>query len=185
METIADPEDTYALFSNPEFVKVMERCNIELEQGGTVDLGGEMMGDIGAEAVVSAIMGKYAKMSHLLCKMLTLFCAPGEESCTDLNVEMNEIGDEGCEAIAKLLFRNKSLATLNMNNNKIGAKGARAIAEALSDEHCSLKVLEFEQNEFKTVGARTLAVALRNNESLEILCLNWNKIASAGKIFAK
>jgi len=164
MDPISD--NAYALFSNPDFVSVLDECSAQLEKNsGEVQFSGELIGDVGAEAIVSGIIG--------------------DDRCKELNLEMNEIGDHGCVAIAKLLLENKSLECLNLNNNQIGPRGARRIAEVLSVSECKLKVLEFEQNDFKTIGAREIAVSLQKNESLEILCLNWNRIKSAGKIFAK
>jgi Ran GTPase-activating protein 1 len=49
---------------------------------------------------------------------------------TELELGVNEIGDEGAKAIAEALKVNAVLTTLSLWNNSIGDEGATAIAQA-------------------------------------------------------
>ena len=49
-----------------------------------------------------------------------------------LNLDGNQLGDEGAEAIAAMLRTNRSLTKLSLEgNNKIGDAGKKAVREAV------------------------------------------------------
>jgi len=47
------------------------------------------------------------------------------------SLEDNKIGDEGANAVATALEKNRSLESLSLEGNNIGDKGAKAMAAAL------------------------------------------------------
>ena len=46
-------------------------------------------------------------------------------------LDTNNIGDEGAEALAKLLIANPAITSLNISGNNVGDKGAIALGEML------------------------------------------------------
>lgn len=110
---------------------------------------------------------------------------------TTLNVEGNNIGDEGAKALAantilislnigynqvgvkgaKALAANTTLTTLNVGGNFIGDEGAKALAD-----NATLITLNVETNKISDNGARALAT----NITLTTLYLNNNLIGAEG-----
>ena len=65
------------------------------------------------------------------------------------------------------------------DTHQIGNTGARILAKALKNNQ-TLQVLDLECNEIGSAGAQALAKALENNQMLQVLNLTWNQIGSAG-----
>ena len=88
-------------------------------------------------------------------------------SLTDLNLNGNQIGDEGARAIARLT----SLSSLHLAGNQIGDEGAQAIAQLTS-----LSTLSLAYNQIGDKGARAIA----RLTSLTDLNLTDNQIGDEG-----
>ena len=82
---------------------------------------------------------------------------------TTLNLERNDIGDEGAKALAE----NSTLTTLDLFHNGIGAEGAKALAE-----NSTLTTLNLYTNGIGDEGAKALA----ENSTLTTLDLGGNGI---------
>lgn len=88
-----------------------------------------------------------------------------------------DLGDDGAEALAGVLFTNTSLLVIQLAGNSISNAGAKAIAEALT-VNTSLLSLDLARNNITDVSA--LANTLRFNETLRSLNLGRNTVSSAG-----
>jgi len=98
---------------------------------------------------------------------------------TYLDLDSNQIGAKGAEALAKALHGNTTLMELNLDSNQIGAKGAEALAKALHG-NTTLTELNLALNKIGDSGAAALAKALHSNTTLTNLGLSLNKIGDEG-----
>ncbi|PVD26157.1 hypothetical protein C0Q70_13826 [Pomacea canaliculata] len=109
-----------------------------------------------------------------------------------LNLEGNGIEHEGAKFLARILKENLYITELVLTENKLGNAGAKAICDLLVHNRCitkldlsglvnpALKHLRLAHNSFEEIGARCFKEALCENESLELLDLNWNHFSSRG-----
>ena len=97
-----------------------------------------------------------------------------------LNLEFNNIDDNGAKHIADALKVNDSLEELILSYNKISDDGAMPITDALISNH-SLKTLILNYNKISYDGAKMIAVGLNVNHSLESLYLYNNSLDADGK----
>ena len=65
------------------------------------------------------------------CHVEALFEAVNKYEVKDLNLNRNQLGDAGAEAIAAMLRTNRSLTKLVLRDNKIGNAGNKALREAV------------------------------------------------------
>ena len=79
------------------------------------------------------------------------------ESATSLNLGDNEIGDDGCIALAKAL-RSATIHTLSLWRGDVSDRGAIALARALP--HSRLLALSLEHNDISDDGAEAFGRAL-------------------------
>ena len=102
-------------------------------------------------------------------------------SLTQLNLEVNKIGNAGAISLADALKVNSSLTQLNLEFNKIGNAGAISLADALK-VNSSITQLNLGGNPIGADGAKALADALKVNSFLKQLSLRWNGIGNDGAI---
>jgi Ran GTPase-activating protein (RanGAP) involved in mRNA processing and transport len=106
--------------------------------------------------------------------------ALGKDSrLTSLGLFGNSIGDEGAKALADALGKNSGLTSLYLGANNIGAEGAKALADALGKDS-SLTGLNLWHNNIGDEGAKALADALEKNSSLTNLDLRRSNIGDEG-----
>jgi hypothetical protein len=98
----------------------------------------------------------------------------------NLNLEFNNIDDDGAKQIAYALEVNDSLEELILSYNNISDDGVKQITYALKDNH-SLKTLILNHNKISYDGAKMIADGLNVNHSLESLYLYNNSIDADGK----
>ncbi|KAG0325952.1 hypothetical protein BG004_003064 [Podila humilis] len=91
----------------------------------------------------------------------------------------SNIGDQGAQTLGKALKTNRTLTTLELWSNNIGPAGARALAESLT-VNSKLSTLELRGNCIGDDGAKSLAEALKKNTGLIQLDLQSNEIGDAG-----
>ena len=112
----------------------------------SIDLGGNLIGDAGAEA--------------LACVLMRPDC-----SVQTLDLKANRIGDTGAVAIAEALRRpDCSVQTLDLENNQIGAAGAAALAETLKTNR-SVRTLDLSSN---LIGAACAAALAEIEKEIEV-----------------
>lgn len=121
----------------------------------SLKVGGNELGDEGAEAVAQALLlPERGRPSSLLT----------------LDLGFNDVGDAGAEALARSLRHNATLRTLYLSGNQIGAAGCRALADALSQRASSIMVLHLTGNaDIGPEGGSALGQALRRNTTLTTL----------------
>lgn len=122
------------------------------------DFGGRNMGTSGAKVLAEALQTSGTR---------------------HLNLENNDIGDEGGEALGASLKTNDSLHKLFLQANTIGDSGAQALADGLK-RNSSLQCLVLEQNSIGARGGEALAESLESNDTLLQLTLRGNSIGSRG-----
>ena len=92
----------------------------------------------------------------------------------ELDLNSNNIGNEGALILANTLSQNKKITTLNLIFNEIGDEGAIALANALKT-NTTLKVLYLSQNKIGNEGLNALIQLLENNKTLTIKFYNNTK----------
>jgi competence protein ComGC len=80
----------------------------------------------------------------------------GELKIPKLYLNKNQIGDTGCNALAKLLSSKYILKELHITHNKIGNEGSKLLAKSLA-KNKDLTFLNMEYNEIGYAGAKQLA----------------------------
>ena len=85
--------------------------------------------------------------------------------------------DKGAIEIASALKQNNTLTLLNLNNNNISNEGAKAIAKALK-KNTTLYELDLRYNNIEDTGAIEIANALKINTTVKIDILKNVKISA-------
>ena len=119
-----------------------------------------------------------------ICKLLK--CR--EFQLSWLNLEENQMTDEGVEYLAEAINNNNcQLHTLYLRANKISDNGAQHLAEAINNNNCQLRALTLSANKISDIGVQHLAEAINNNNcQLRMLNLLYNSnITEAGKQHAR
>ena len=119
-----------------------------------------------------------------ICKLLK--CR--EFQLSWLNLEENQMTDEGVEYLAEAINNNNcQLRTLYLRANKISDNGAQHLAEAINNNNCQLRALTLSANKISDIGVQHLAEAINNNNcQLCMLNLLYNSnITEAGKQHAR
>eukprot|EP00505_MAST-04D_sp_SCG-Rhode-Island_P000020 Stramenopile-MAST_4_protein_20 len=86
----------------------------------------------------------------------TSYAVPSEDlkqmtALETLDLEINQIGDKGCEYLAPVLKQMTALEVLNLHYNKIGDKGCEALAPVLK-QMTALKELTLWSNQIGDEG---------------------------------
>lgn len=93
----------------------------------------------------------------------------------------NRIGDDGAVALSQAIAINNVLHTLLLNGkNDITARGAGALATGLSMAPCGLQILNLSGNRLGLGGAKAMAHALKQNQSLLTLQIANCELTDAG-----
>ncbi|KAK7939872.1 hypothetical protein WMY93_003198 [Mugilogobius chulae] len=139
----------------------------------------------------------------MLWKML-----PGLHNLQHLDLENNQIGDNGAQHLAKALVSLCSLETINLSQNTIGDTGAKLLSATLrnlprldrlslhsnviGDEGansfaavlphmCALTELDIRYNKLTDVGAQSLGISLKNCQHMKSLRM-WSQCITYGVI---
>lgn len=86
-------------------------------------------------------------------------------------MELNDIGDDGAEAVAGVC-----VVHLELGDNNIGRRGALAIANGLKN-HNKIKTLKLGRNNISDESAKSIVNALNEHTSIKVLDLSSNSIA--------
>lgn len=102
-----------------------------------------------------------------------------DTSLTTLELDNNEIDDEGAEDLGLALANNMTLTTLDLGANNIGPKGAKNLVLALAN-NTTLTTLSLMMNQIGDEEATDLSLVLANNTTFTSLNLGGNKINNTG-----
>eukprot|EP00475_Leptophrys_vorax_P044367 TRINITY_DN8867_c0_g1_i1.p1 TRINITY_DN8867_c0_g1~~TRINITY_DN8867_c0_g1_i1.p1 ORF type:complete len:958 (+),score=294.37 TRINITY_DN8867_c0_g1_i1:104-2875(+) len=91
-----------------------------------------------------------------------------------IELEENQVGDEGAEAIATLVEQNSSVSEVRLAENFISDAGAEALARVLGCKN--LFVLSLASNQITTKGASALASAVQTLDRQLVVDLSFNKL---------
>jgi Ran GTPase-activating protein (RanGAP) involved in mRNA processing and transport len=92
---------------------------------------------------------------------------------TSLDLNSNNIFDEGGKAIANALTKNSSLTTLDLRYNNISDEGVQAIANALT-KNSSLTTLDLNNNSISEEGVRALISVIPSSPSIKNIYVYGN-----------
>mgnify|MGYP002834873044 FL=1 len=106
---------------------------------------------------------------------------PRFERLVELNLNRNQIGNEGCKALSEALRVHGSITVLEMTNNLIGDEGAMSIAVALSENTSKISTLDLVENCISDEGAKALATLCAASKSLTFLNISNNELSYEGK----
>eukprot|EP00943_MAST-04B_sp_MAST-4B-sp1_P003230 g3230.t1 len=99
---------------------------------------------------------------------------------TELSLK-NCLGPKQAKIIAEMLMVNASLKKINLQSNNIGDEGASAIAKGIQEnKNCVLEELNLYRNKIKVEGAKSLAEMIKVNASLKNINLLRNEIGDEG-----
>ena len=97
----------------------------------------------------------------------------------NLDLGANDIGDDGCCALAECLGINIVLTSLALCRNSISYSGCSALAAVL-DRNQTLTALDLANNAFGDDGCCVLARSLNANTTLQSLILAANELTEVG-----
>ncbi|CAE7941950.1 NLRC3, partial [Symbiodinium necroappetens] len=86
---------------------------------------------------------------------------------THVNLESNDIGDEGAKALADALKSNCTVTHVNLEFNMIGGQGAKAFADALKS-NCTVTDVNLYGNWIGVEGGKALADAVESNRTVTV-----------------
>ena len=90
-----------------------------------------------------------------------------------LDLTAVELGDDGCQAISKLLAEAEALESLYLGGNRIKCDGIVAICQPLH-ANSSLRVLELQNNSIGEIGAGAIGEVLKSNRSAFRTLFLWS-----------
>lgn len=96
----------------------------------------------------------------------------------ELNLSGLGLEDEDIKRIIAALKRNNNIPALNLDNNNISDEGAKVIAEFLKNNF--ITGISIKNNKIRDDGAKSIANALRYNNGLIDLTLDYNEIGDEG-----
>ncbi|XP_064625806.1 leucine-rich repeat-containing protein 74A-like [Lineus longissimus] len=105
--------------------------------------------------------------------------------CTTLNLDGNDINEEGIMYLSGVMEENTTITHLNLANNNLRSFGAKRLGEMLSTAR-HISYLNLAGNNFTDHDASVLTHSLEFNVGLKELLLGHNKFGGeAGEIFRK
>ena len=94
-----------------------------------------------------------------------------------MDLNNNNIGEEGGKAIIGTLERNTALTSLSLGNNNIGEEGGKTVADILKT-NTTLTSLDLNNNNIGEEGGKSLISTLEKNTTLISLTLESNSIGA-------
>ncbi|KAL4492967.1 hypothetical protein ABPG72_020746 [Tetrahymena utriculariae] len=94
-----------------------------------------------------------------------------------LDLENNKIKDLGAKALFKALLQNNSLNKLNLSQNQIGDACSQELKDLL-ESTMTLQELYLKWNNFRQDGGICIAQGIKKNQSLKVLDISFNNLAS-------
>ena len=92
-----------------------------------------------------------------------------------MNLDGNQIHDDGAKALGDMLVHNKIIVTLSLAYNRIEKDGSKALAEALQ-RNCTLRTLCLKANPLGPGGLESFGTMLRLNDTLNSLNVSYAQV---------
>lgn len=104
----------------------------------------------------------------------------GNNAITELDLSGNQIGHDGCQAIAQLLLPKASeIGTLNLSNNKLLDRDAVCLAEVLTNNK-NMRELDVSQNLFAEKAGVAIGNMMQQNVGIKDVNISWNRLRGKG-----
>ncbi|KIE05780.1 hypothetical protein NF27_CX00010 [Candidatus Jidaibacter acanthamoeba] len=161
---------------------------MQIDSINYVNLGGNNLGDKCVKAYCKMLESNksIASINLANCKIgveglkaLIDVLKDNNKVITSLDLEGNNITDEGIKLLSEILINNESITHVNLSNNKIGEKGAEYLANVLTKNHTIISI-NLRGNQLKDQGIKTLCTGLSNNQSIYIFDISKNQIGGSG-----
>ncbi|XP_069825556.1 NACHT, LRR and PYD domains-containing protein 3-like isoform X2 [Dendropsophus ebraccatus] len=94
-----------------------------------------------------------------------------------LGLDNNNLPDTSCPQLASVIRNNPSLKRLVLHDNSLSGPHFSDLVEALSSPACSIEELGLSNNNLPDTSCPQLASVIRNNPSLKILDLSYNRLS--------
>ncbi|XP_075139676.1 NACHT, LRR and PYD domains-containing protein 12-like [Leptodactylus fuscus] len=96
----------------------------------------------------------------------------------ELHLAHNNLPDSACTQLASGIRNNQSLKILDLSNNKsLSGPHLSDLMAALSSPACRIEELHLGNNDLPDTSCTQLASVIRNNQSLKILDLSYNRLS--------
>lgn len=107
------------------------------------------------------------------------------ESVNTITFELSECTDNGCMHIAHLIENNSSIQSLSLLLNNVGEKGAENLAQGLLKSTLTsfsmyAAQLDLHDRCIGDAGAKFIADAIKDHQTLKSLCLAQNRLSNIG-----
>ncbi|KAM3918082.1 NACHT, LRR and PYD domains-containing protein 12-like [Leptodactylus fuscus] len=102
---------------------------------------------------------------------------PGLHNLQDLSLAMNDLPDTCCTQLASVIRNNRSLKKLDLSYNCLSGPHFSDLMAALSSPACRIQELRLAGNHLSDTSCTQLASVIRNNRSLKILGLSYNRLS--------
>lgn len=108
------------------------------------------------------------------------------KSVTSLELDYNQLKDEGVIALAEATYYHRNLASLSLCGNNIGDPGCVALMTAMMDSQKKFgtphefKHIELSNNLIGDPGIKAIARLIRKNDTVESIALTSNLITDKG-----
>ena len=103
---------------------------------------------------------------------------------TTLRMGWCKVSKDGAWYLADAIKYNEHITTLDLRGNELGDEGCAALAQSLSTVNENLTSLDLGYNEIKDKGAFALAQAIKNNAegAIASISVNNNYITKFGEV---
>ncbi|XP_069825557.1 NACHT, LRR and PYD domains-containing protein 3-like isoform X1 [Dendropsophus ebraccatus] len=133
--------------------------------------------------VLSFIMETYRNIEELNLSRCSLDpeglerLAPALHNLQDLRLDNNNLPDTSCPQLASVIRNNQYLKSLDLSHNRLSGPHFSDLVEALSSPDSRIEELLLKANDLLNTSCPQLASVIRNNPSLKILVLSYNRLS--------
>lgn len=132
------------------------------------------------DSVISSLMLRNCGLSNTGVTKISCALA-NNSSITVLDLSNNQLGNKGTCSVALALEMNKTIQKLKLSGTNIGREGGEAMVTALATND-SLEVLDMSRNSLDDTVITKLAKMLKTNESLRQMSLRSNQFSTIGAL---
>ncbi|XP_069127637.1 leucine-rich repeat-containing protein 74A-like isoform X2 [Argopecten irradians] len=97
-----------------------------------------------------------------------------------LNLSSNQFTDQDAIYLTKAIQDHSSLEHVDLSHNEFGDLSGPEFEKMISDANRALLALDLSWNQFRLIGAKHLAVGMKENAYLKYLNVSWNGLDDGG-----